>query len=106
MHLAKTSMQQQNRGELRAAHCVGLQLAGKRGARCYVAVAGGINTPAYLGSRSTFPGGKLGGVQVCYCLPSTGSSVPEPLIVSLTQTGCSCTRAADCSSIGCVPKGC
>lgn len=41
-----------------------LQLAGKRGARCYVAVAGGIDTPTYLGSRSTFPGGKLGGVQV------------------------------------------
>ena len=35
------------------------------GARCYLAVSGGINTPLYLGSRSTFPGGKLGGVQVC-----------------------------------------
>ena len=34
------------------------------GARCYLAVAGGINTPLYLGSRSTFPGGKLGGIQV------------------------------------------
>ncbi|KAK9808021.1 hypothetical protein WJX73_005265 [Symbiochloris irregularis] len=31
--------------------------------RCYLAVSGGINTPLYLGSRSTFPGGKLGGVQ-------------------------------------------
>ncbi|KAK9905055.1 hypothetical protein WJX75_008745 [Coccomyxa subellipsoidea] len=38
-------------------------MAAKRGARCYVAVAGGIDTPVYLGSRSTFPGGKLGGVQ-------------------------------------------
>lgn len=41
-----------------------VQVKGKKGARCFLAVAGGINTPAYLGSRSTFPGGKLGGVQV------------------------------------------
>lgn len=41
-----------------------MQVKGKKGARCFLAVAGGINTPAYLGSRSTFPGGKLGGVQV------------------------------------------
>ncbi len=45
----------------------GAQITSKRGARCYIAVAGGINTPAYLGSRSTFPGGKLGGVQACHC---------------------------------------
>ncbi|HVN21273.1 MAG TPA: 5-oxoprolinase/urea amidolyase family protein, partial [Dongiaceae bacterium] len=31
------------------------------GARAYVAVAGGIDTPAYLGSRSTFILGKFGG---------------------------------------------
>ena len=41
-----------------------MQVKGKKGARCFLAVAGGINTPAYLGSRSTFPGGKLGGLQV------------------------------------------
>lgn len=41
-----------------------LQVKGKKGARCFLAVAGGINTPAYLGSRATFPGGKLGGIQV------------------------------------------
>ncbi|CAK0782570.1 hypothetical protein CVIRNUC_005782 [Coccomyxa viridis] len=39
------------------------KVKGKKGARCFLAVGGGINTPAYLGSRSTFPGGKLGGLQ-------------------------------------------
>ncbi|KAK9838176.1 hypothetical protein WJX81_006705 [Elliptochloris bilobata] len=38
-------------------------LAGGRGARCYIAVAGGLATPSYLGSRATFPGGRLGGTQ-------------------------------------------
>ena len=52
-------------------HFVVAQITSKRGARCYIAVAGGINTPAYLGSRSTFPGGKLGGVQACRSLPAT-----------------------------------
>lgn len=33
------------------------------GARCYVAVAGGFDAPVYLGSRSTFPSGNLGGYQ-------------------------------------------
>ena len=46
-----------------------MQVKGKKGARCFLAVAGGINTPAYLGSRSTFPGGKLGGVQVFSIYP-------------------------------------
>ncbi len=41
----------------------GKQLAGERGARCYIAVAGGLATPSYLGSRATFPGGRLGGTQ-------------------------------------------
>ena len=40
-----------------------LQIAGKAGSRAYLAVSGGINVPLYLGSRATFPGGKLGGVQ-------------------------------------------
>ena len=34
----------------------------KSGARAYIAVAGGIDTPAALGSRSTYPIGALGGV--------------------------------------------
>lgn len=46
------------------------------GARCYVAVSGGINTPVYLGSRATFPGGKLGGVQVTPPPPSEASNMP------------------------------
>jgi urea carboxylase len=33
----------------------------KRGARIYIAVAGGIDTPPALGSRSTYPIGALGG---------------------------------------------
>lgn len=33
------------------------------GARCYIAVAGGFDAPLYLGSRSTFPSGNLGGYQ-------------------------------------------
>ena len=41
----------------------GGQLAGGRGVRCYIAVAGGLATPSYLGSRATFPGGRLGGTQ-------------------------------------------
>lgn len=34
----------------------------KEGARIYIAVAGGIDTPAQLGSRATYPIGALGGV--------------------------------------------
>ena len=41
-----------------------LQLSGTGGARAYMAVSGGLDVPPYLGSRSTFPGGKLGGTQV------------------------------------------
>lgn len=54
------------------------------GARCYIAVAGGFDAPIYLGSRSTFPSGNLGGYQgrplavgdSCELgLPSTGADV-------------------------------
>lgn len=41
-----------------------IQLVGSGGARAYLAVSGGLDVPAYLGSRATFPGGKLGGTQV------------------------------------------
>lgn len=54
------------------------QITSKRGARCYLAVAGGINTPAYLGSRSTFPGGKLGGVQARRSLPAADGHAWTP----------------------------
>ena len=55
--------------------CKGSELAigkveGEAGCRGYIAVGGGIDVPLYLGSRSTFPGGKLGGLQVGACLPS------------------------------------
>lgn len=35
----------------------------KSGARAYIAVSGGINTPPALGSRSTYPIGTLGGIE-------------------------------------------
>jgi urea carboxylase len=35
----------------------------KKGARIYIAVSGGIDTPPALGSRSTYPIGALGGVE-------------------------------------------
>ncbi|KAG2494459.1 hypothetical protein HYH03_007511 [Edaphochlamys debaryana] len=38
-------------------------VCGGVGVRGYLAVRGGIDVPAYLGSRSTFPGGKFGGYQ-------------------------------------------
>lgn len=44
------------------------------GVRGYLAVQGGINVPPYLGSRSTFPSGKLGGYQGRYLRP--GDSLP------------------------------
>ena len=34
----------------------------RRGARAYIAISGGIATPTYLGSRSTYLIGALGGV--------------------------------------------
>lgn len=40
------------------------KVEGEAGCRGYVAVGGGVDVPLYLGSRSTFPGGKLGGLQV------------------------------------------
>jgi urea carboxylase len=33
------------------------------GSRAYIAIAGGLDVPSYLGSKSTFPGGKMGGHQ-------------------------------------------
>ena len=35
----------------------------RNGARAYVAISGGIDTPPALGSRSTYPIGALGGVE-------------------------------------------
>jgi biotin-dependent carboxylase-like uncharacterized protein len=34
----------------------------KGGARAYIAISGGVDTPLYLGSRSTYPIGALGGI--------------------------------------------
>lgn len=64
----------------------------RSGARAYIAVAGGIDTPQYLGSRSTYAIGALGGIdgraiQIGDELPigtdyrstTEGSSVPEQL---------------------------
>lgn len=40
------------------------KVKGEAACRGYIAVGGGVDVPLYLGSRSTFPGGKLGGLQV------------------------------------------
>jgi len=58
-----------------------VQLLGKGGARAYLAVSGGLDLPPYLGSRSTFPGGKLGGTEV--------GSIAPPLL-KCHQTLCYC----------------
>ena len=42
---------------------IGLVKEGSGGQRGYLAVAGGFDVPLYLGSRSTFPLGKMGGHQ-------------------------------------------
>ena len=44
------------------------------GVRGYLAVAGGVDVPLYLGSRATFPGGKFGGYQGRCLRP--GDSLP------------------------------
>ena len=67
-------------------YSVRLQITSKRGARCYIAVAGGINTPAYLGSRSTFPGGKLGGIQARHLTAMTIMPVHSKPIGLLFQS--------------------
>jgi urea carboxylase len=42
--------------------------------RGYLAIAGGLDVPVYLGSRATFPGGNFGGYQGRYL--QTGDSLP------------------------------
>jgi urea carboxylase len=39
------------------------QVDSSTGVRGYLAVAGGVDVPLYLGSRSTFPNGNFGGYQ-------------------------------------------
>ncbi|PNH09902.1 Urea amidolyase [Tetrabaena socialis] len=50
------------------------QIIGSVGVRGYLAVRGGVEVPPYLGSRSTFPGGKFGGYQGRYL--RVGDSLP------------------------------
>ena len=72
----------------------------KRGARAYLCVAGGIDVPVVLGSRSTYALGALGGhegraLQTGDVLPvgtsdraaALGCAVPEPLRRGATSTG-------------------
>lgn len=35
----------------------------RNGARAYIAISGGVDTPVYLGSRATYPIGALGGIE-------------------------------------------
>jgi urea carboxylase len=55
------------------------------GARAYVAISGGIDVPEYLGSRSTFPGGKMGGHQGRALV--AGDMLPLAPMVSLPAAG-------------------
>ena len=57
------------------------QAKGTGGARGYLAVSGGLDVPLYLGSRATFPGGALGGVQVP-SPPVSGSPCSQPHLLS------------------------
>lgn len=50
------------------------QVDSATGVRGYLAVAGGVDVPLYLGSRSTFPNGNFGGYQGRYLRP--GDSLP------------------------------
>jgi allophanate hydrolase subunit 2 len=44
-------------------HASNLILSGAGGSRAYIAISGGLDVPDYLGSKSTFPGGNMGGHQ-------------------------------------------
>lgn len=61
------------------------QAKGTGGTRGYLAVSGGLDMPVYLGSRATFPGGKLGGVQA--------SAVPQTLMQLGLLCGGACARS-------------
>jgi allophanate hydrolase subunit 2 len=46
--------------------------------RGYLAVAGGLDVPVYLGSRSTFPNGAFGGYQGRYLRPGDSLPIGQP----------------------------
>jgi len=48
------------------------------GVRGYLAVAGGLDVPLYLGSRSTFPNGDFGGYQGRYLRPGDSLPIGQP----------------------------
>lgn len=64
---------------VRASLCSRVQAKGTGGARGYLAVSGGLDMPVYLGSRATFPGGKLGGVQACLHIDNSLRNAAVPL---------------------------
>ena len=49
----------------------------KSGARIYIAVSGGITTEPYLGSRSTYPIGSLGGIK--------GRAIVDGYVISIGE---------------------
>ena len=68
--------------------CPPWQAKGSGGARGYLAISGGLDVPLYLGSRSTFPGGVLGGVQVPPPPPPPAPSLaPCPWLLVEWQIG-------------------
>jgi allophanate hydrolase subunit 2 len=58
------------------------------GVRGYLAVAGGVDVPRYLGSRATFPSGNFGGYQGRWVTPGAGEAGPEgEAVTSLSRPG-------------------
>lgn len=52
----------------------------KAGARAYIAVSGGIDTPTYLGSRSTYAIGALGGIDGRAVQPGDSLPIGTPIV--------------------------
>lgn len=83
-------------------------MVGGVGVRGYLAVRGGIDVPTYLGSRSTFPGGKFGGYQGRYL--RVGDSLP--LAKGADAGAVPCALPAELvpefggGRVGCLSEGC
>ena len=61
------------------------QLTTDVGARCYIAVRGGVDVPLYLGSRSTFTKGAFGGHQGRELRPGDVIPISEPCSGNFTR---------------------
>jgi urea carboxylase len=73
--------------EVKPGATLALKAAKGGGARCYIAFAGGLDVPAYMGSRATFTLGKFGGhggraLRAGDVLRMTNANVVEPRAVT------------------------